>query len=352
MMQPNKWKPWKSAKPRLGLFEKLINEVLDMVLREILLIAGAVGLLPLSLVSRHLYIHDHPHLYRTIWLDLNRASHVRLVHRLAHPESRMPRLIRELIFSRVKAEHAAFFPEISRIMAGLTHLTSLNWNGYFLDIPQFVLDGMYVRFPLAKLHVWASVMHLEAHEEQPSLFPLQLALRHSAARSLTSFTFVPKTLDQLYDKFKADIFSMLAQNSVLRLLKLSLSTTDNKSCPDMLETFRTYELPQPHTLELMTDDFTIFTKRELQVWGAKGGWQKMTYLSLDLARVLVPFVGLTPSLNKLYVDVWGKDNYDELEEYLDYCKIEHPFGVLREVQYGSYATYRGITPTQDVRIVP
>lgn len=86
----------KSATPRPGLFDKLIDDVLRLVIQEISVVEGKAGLLNVCLVSRHLYLRTVPHLYREILFDLTKASHRRLLERLAIANSQTAAVIRVL----------------------------------------------------------------------------------------------------------------------------------------------------------------------------------------------------------------------------------------------------------------
>ena len=98
-------KSWLTMSPKRatisspGPFRRLITELLDVVLNEILNSKGRSGLLSISLVSRYFYIHSVPHLYRYIVLDLNRFSHQILLARLAQPGSRLSYLVRSESFT-------------------------------------------------------------------------------------------------------------------------------------------------------------------------------------------------------------------------------------------------------------
>lgn len=134
-------------------FDRLIVDVLRLVLEDMLLAEGKAGLLSVYLVCRHLYLLAVPCLYRNITFEMTRASHIHLTKSLAKPGSQPPGLIRNLVVSKAQEKHAASLHALNIIVARLKHLIEISWWSGSLEIPLSLLDIVYNKFPKAKFNL-------------------------------------------------------------------------------------------------------------------------------------------------------------------------------------------------------
>ena len=317
-------KSWLTMSPKRatisspGPFRRLITELLDVVLNEILNSKGRSGLLSISLVSRYFYIHSVPHLYRYIVLDLNRFSHQILLARLAQPGSRLPGKIREPHISGIKAKHSSSMQRISAIVARLQHLEGSSWSDGSPEVPECILDELHGRFPRARIIISASRSESDVPAaELPCQLSFQSITTHPAAAGLTRFALNLETDERLYDGFKNHLITMLHRSTLLRDLQVSSTYSINRVYPEMLDALRTNELPQSEILVLETTGLELFTRQELFLWGSKGGWANLHTLQVHGVRHVIPFAGHSLKLNILSVSSQNKEDYDQLENYLD-----------------------------------
>ncbi|KAH7091214.1 hypothetical protein FB567DRAFT_625788 [Paraphoma chrysanthemicola] len=283
----------KKVEPRPVPFDSLIDNVLYMVLDQILLAEGATGLTNLTLVSRRLYLCTIPHLFRNVDLDVTRASHVRLLSRLARPRSRIPGLIQELAVTGIDEQRKDLLSDIVTVVSKLECLNALYWRDSSLDIPVSILDTLDRKFPKACVQIEANCVNLlkTAEESPPSTTVLE-----------------------------------------------------------MLDVFRTSDLPKLSDLRLLTNDMELFTQRELGIWGSKGGWDRLSELRLSHARHLVSFVGRVPNLTTLWLYPRGIQDFEALREHLESFPDASPFGPITTLVFGGCSTIHDLAT--EIQVVP
>jgi hypothetical protein len=130
-----------------GLLNKLIADLLYLVLEQLVLADSS--LLDLCQKSRYLYLQTVPHLYRRITFDFTRASHLRLLDRLAKPNSCLPGMIREIGIASIEGKHVEqkiILQRLSVVFSALKHVERFWWSAESLDMPLFILDALHGRF--------------------------------------------------------------------------------------------------------------------------------------------------------------------------------------------------------------
>ncbi|KAL5120881.1 hypothetical protein ACEQ8H_001068 [Pleosporales sp. CAS-2024a] len=348
----------KTAAPRPGLLVNLNDDVLRLVLEQVLEIQGLSGLGRMSLVCQYLYRLAVPCLYRSMTIDMSRASNLHLLKRLAEPQSRLPGLIRDLCISRVSEIHGPLMEDLATVVAGLKHLVTLSWSESSLGVPLSILELVYEKFPQAQLAMAADCCALAAPADDEYYYspPYMCSiLKHPISSRLTYFTFVPLTSDELYPELKSDLFKMLSQNRQLREFRISVHSARQEDFPDMVESFRTCQLPQLEALVLYTQPrFQFFTPRELAIWASSqgGGWKKLHTLALSSASDLMHFLGRAPLLSELTVIPVGQADYEELEKYMDKHPIADPLPSLSRLWFSGPPTMAGSPVAQDRCLIP
>src|SRR5438034_6433984 len=93
-----KLKLWARQTQSPPAFEKLHDDVLDLILEQVYL-KDRKDLRKTCRVSRRLYLHSVPWLYRHIKIGFARDSHIQLLQRLVRDDSKLLAKIRELEFT-------------------------------------------------------------------------------------------------------------------------------------------------------------------------------------------------------------------------------------------------------------
>ncbi|KAH7349139.1 hypothetical protein BKA66DRAFT_476961 [Pyrenochaeta sp. MPI-SDFR-AT-0127] len=327
-------------------FENVIDDVLGLIIEELCDEYTNSDLLNLCLVSRELYLFTIPYLYRSVKLNLARASHLQLLHRLVQPGSRLAGKIRVLGILGTGRDSAIRLSDLYVLFSRLTHLEQLDWEGS-LNIPQFILESLHVRFPRARFTVDAFQTKLGIANNAPHL--QYSVLNNPAGWQLTKFDFSPNYVSQLYGNLKYDLVSMLKRNRTLWFLRIYEDQTlyGYKLYPEVLRHFRGGTFP-PLTQLLLSSN--IFTSRELAIWGSRGGWDKLTVLKIHDPERLCEFIGRTPKLNDLMFYSTDPFDIDQVEAHLDFTSVEAPFGKLRRLWYKDVDNED--SAVQDRRVVP
>jgi hypothetical protein len=250
-------------------FDKLIDDVLCLVVKEVYLDEGCAGLIRFCLVSRRVYLHCVPKLYRDLNVDFSRASHLHLMKRLSCPGSRVLGLVRALGIVNIDLRHEASFGELSALVAKLSDIARLTWNHGALDVPHFILKALNDRFPQAELAVIAGKVDLGAPTKDIE-WPVQPALTHPAGSQLTHFDFEPLTVDQSYDDFKADLVSMLTRNKVLRTCKFFQTSKWAKLSRNARSVPSLRVARAPGAVSPRTNDTAVHTTRVVDLGNERG----------------------------------------------------------------------------------
>lgn len=117
-----------------------------------------------------------------------------------------------------------------------------------------------------------------------------------------------------HDTFKEDLVQLLRAASdllYLRIQRRPVGNDQNKLFPELLTETHPSALPRLRSLHL-TCRSTLFTRRELDLWGFQGGWSRLQHLSLCRATDLIP-------VRYSYVGVVSGINADHLYLYLVCC---------------------------------
>jgi hypothetical protein len=329
-------------------FERLIDDVLKLVLEQV---ASTRDLVNLCLLSRHLYLHPVPQLYRNIDLDLSRSADRRLLRRLAQPTSLLSKFIRVLSIKALSKKHVNAALDLCAVFLKLSNLHRIVWHGLPFA-PCTILDTLDSAFPKAQLHI-TTVDHSDDSQDL-TLSRIELShspiLHHPAGSLLTSFYFFPESAEQLYHDFKADLILMLTRNRVLKVLWIKFKEDPSVHYPNMLDSFRESSLPELQELVLHTRGSTLFTDRELAYWRAQGGWEHLDNLWLSQIPRLLPFLGRTPVLRKLALIPFQEDSMDTVDIHLEVQGMDSVFASLKELRFfaipawNSLPHQRGVLP--------
>ena len=335
--------------------ENLINDILWLVLEELWNAGGYTDLLTLCLVSRRLYVSTVPKLYRIIVLDFSRASHLRLLFRLAQPDSHLPSMIRSLGIYNISNQDTRSLENLAAVLSGLTHLRRFCCTDYY-NGAGFILENLDSRFPRAETIVRGRYDELAAAIQDPS--PLWHILTHSAGSLLTEFEFRPLSTYQFYDDLKKNIITLLIQNRALRRLVISPNIMSAKSYPDMLEHIQGHMLPKLKELQISNVQLPIFSVRELDLWAEQGGWEELMKLELCHVQYVPSFIGRTPKLNELRITPRRHYDIDLVRSHLAPSNLEAPFGPLCRLSFlgtpstGSLPMNRRVVPWYMLRRLP
>ncbi|KAF1834300.1 hypothetical protein BDW02DRAFT_598307 [Decorospora gaudefroyi] len=308
---------WKRTRNYLisdGGFERLINDVLTLILEQV---TSTQDLRSLSLVSRRLYLHTVPILYRKIDLDLSRSSHHSLLRQLARRKSLRPSLIRRLSVKSLNGDHADAARDLCALFLKLSYFHELSWNSV-LAAPRTILDTLTTRFPRARLLLTVTDNFSKWQSNPMSWEGLNMTriLQHPACLLLTHFHFAPGKAGRFPSTFKVDLIRMLTRNRVLKSLCVYAVFDMTVGFPDMSEFLQQQCLPKLENLQLHVFHDMLFTSRELAYWGSRGGWENLTSLSLYQVPQLLPFLGRAPKLRKLQIFSLIYDDMDLIDHHM------------------------------------
>jgi hypothetical protein len=335
---------WKrSPKPTSPRLEKLNEDVLFCVVEQI---SAIDDLINVCRVSRQLHALATLLLYRNVNLILSRfASHRRLIHRLAKPDSHSQEHIRVLQVWGIKDGCLQSVFDLGLTLQKMPNLREFYCLGP-LSFPDCVLDFMIRRATGINQNSMASSI-------QPRVLqPLHSALNREQDGCLTSFKFQFESNHQTYDAFKSDIVRLLSYNRTLRSLMIWAGASCAQKFPDMLRTVPHWKLPKLKNLVLFTGaELKIFTASELRHWGTKGGWGQLTELSPSFTNDLFVFMGETPRLKHLHFRSHKISDLDTIEEYMAIQELIDPLGQgLEYLHWHADVIYS--PPPNERRLVP
>ena len=207
----------------------------------------------------------------------------------------------------------------------MTNLWKLTWNG-FIDIPLDVLKTLRAKFPQAELIVKGCQLSIGETIKADSDVDLNLKnfFTYTPRGRLTRFAFYPSEPEQLFDDFKFFLVQMLTQSPALERLVVSPSVKDDTVWPELLPAFQMAPLPRLKVFTNLTDS-VLFTPDELDLWGRRGGWERLDDLSLSRPLDLLGFLDRAPRLKELTLYAirsrsWEMDELDdELESLIPGC---------------------------------
>jgi hypothetical protein len=337
---------------QMRYLERQVNEILDLILSAVKF-QSIQDLISICRVSRKFYLLAVPHLYRETSFDLNRASHLRLLHRLEHPGCGIPRIIRRLAVLSVEEKHIDELFRIGKlIVATMGNLKELEWQGTLCMLVPIV-ETLHIRCPGIRLSLRAmkTKKSFETSAINKALRPV--LIHPTVARVLTRFEIVLGEHSIYYHDFKGALVAMLTSNSVLTHLQIVAKNIVERRFPENLGTagFRGKRLPKLKELRLYVDQSSVFTDDELQYWGRQGGFDQITFLGLCHAHSFITFIGRTPKLDQLWLLPRNVNEIDDLESFLKDSTIEHPFGELRHLKM-QIPVINGIPTEGTRRVVP
>ena len=232
-------------------------------------------LVNLSLVSRGLYLFVASYLYREVRIDVGRASHNRLLQRLAGPNCRLAEKIRTLGITDTERDLTIRWDCLATLLTRLKYLQEFDWNGP-IALPYYLLEMIASQHPQAHLNisVWkpiprhrSNVGRLNGH-----------VLTHRIGLQINTFVYRYHGVQRLTAGFKENLVAWLARKHTLMTLAIfNEDPEDIEALPQKLELFRNSSFPCIDELSLQT---TIFTCGELQLWASRGKWDKLSLLHL------------------------------------------------------------------------
>lgn len=329
--------------------EQQVNEILSLIISKIRC-QSIQDVASLSLVSRQFYILAVPHLYRKITLDLDRASHLRLLQRLERPGSHVPHMIRHLHVC-LEGKHAEHMPRIEKVFAGLTNLVELEWEGPF-NVPVHLLDALYSRFPRARFFIESSRVAYKSSETGISpLWGMDLWTKHPAASMITHLRITLDEKSAIWPGFKRGLVRTIIRDPVLESLQLEANEVIDNHSNSTVDLMKGHVLPKLRVLGLFVGNSPIFTQDELLFWGDQAGWESLKFLGLYHTQSLIPFVGRTPNLEELWLLPLEGEDTTGLKSHLAGFKDSYPFPALRQLK--ARPPWRDIALSQqNDRVIP
>ncbi|KAF2134495.1 hypothetical protein P153DRAFT_362262 [Dothidotthia symphoricarpi CBS 119687] len=243
-------------------------------------------------------------------------------------------MIREITITNATPEYRQYLNGVSMLFSKLTSLSQLNWNGS-LNVPDILLETLSGQFPKAALTI--RVRQPDIHGAAGLEQPLRFIGNFLAGSQLTVLHLCQATGNRLYSDFKTDLMAMLTRNRVLRKLYIHSELDRIQEFPEMLDCFRGKELPKLQGLWIYLKNRQLFTKHELFLWGAQGGWEDLTYLYLFHSHHMLAFLGQAPRLTNLSLSPRQQANIAQLETFLDDNDYNPLFDCLKSL------TFRGST---------
>lgn len=320
------------AKAQLFPLETIVDELLLSILEHI---ESKQDLLNLCLVSRRLYCLTIGVLYRDLSLDFSAASHIRLMRRLVHAKATLPRRIQTI---RVESSRVDLSLEHSDALCALFHrMTNLKlfgWTGplgALWDLP----DVIHTRFPKAIIEITDNhCFQFDPETEDDSdteddsetvREPITTLLTHPVQSQVTHITLCLTSSTHLYGSFKEDLVEFLNNNRILQLISIRLR--DEVSFPSHNAAFEKGEVPRPTVLDLGKTKTAVFTPQELKRWGKKGGFQRLSSLTIGSMDCFRCFVGRDIGLKKLalYTTEDEDNDIDTIDEILGSANTPVPF---------------------------
>jgi hypothetical protein len=270
-------------KPRLKGLHRLASlspEVPGLIF-EHLRCDGPHNLINICLVSRGLYLFSIPYLYLHTKLDLGRASHSRLLQRLAGPECRLAEKIRTITITDTEKFHMIRWESLYILFTRLKHLREFDWNGP-LGMPYFLLEVLASRHPQARLNIvilkpmpkrTSNATRLSGH-----------VLAHRVGLQINQFIYRYDGTRRLSVSFKKSLLTFLTKKDTLSVLAIfNEDPEDTNTLPETLEYFRNSSFPCMQKLVLHT---TMFTSRELSMWASRGKWDRLILLHVHNIHLL------------------------------------------------------------------
>jgi hypothetical protein len=142
-----------------------------------------------------------------------------------------------------------------------------------------------------------------------------------------------------YDNFKRDLLLFLHNAPNLVMLRIYCGPIEDDGFvvyPEMLSQIQNIRFPKLVALHLSTR-VTIFTQKELKVWGSQQGWPELQQLSISRVADLIPFIDRVPRLTYLHLTADLGVDMDHLSECLDFTPPNsQPLGVLDSLVYNHY----------------
>jgi hypothetical protein len=183
---------------------------------------------------------------------------------------------------------------------------------------------------------------------------VQIFFQSPALAQLTQFELSGESSAIFYDNFKFDLLQFLDSTPNLANLRIHRGPIEEDGFiiyPEMLNRMQTIHLPTLVVLQLSTR-VTIFTRRELEVWGSRHGWSQLQHLSISRATDLIPFISRVPQLTYLHLTADLGLGMDELAWHLDFTSLKsRPLGVLDTLIYNHFSS-KGNASNPFLHVVP
>ncbi|KAJ4347118.1 uncharacterized protein N0V89_011056 [Didymosphaeria variabile] len=314
-------------KPRKkSTLESLNNDCLALVFQEVALTSHK-SLLPLSRVNHRFYMLVVRWIYGDVSINITKVTHLLLLKRLLQPRSKLASYIRYLEITPADSTPFWFLQDVVNVLKRLAVLYTFCWN-VFSNVYPLILCEL-VRFPKATLVVRGN--KIAYYASSPGDKTLTLLHVFPASRlafpngNLTEFTFDAQLPSQIYDNFKEDILKLMVNNPSLATLSLQPRHFSLQAFPQMLDVFRSGNVPNLIHLAVRGWALSIFHQDELKLWGQKIGWERLRTLSIDISA-FPALVGKTPVLADL--ELTATTSADLIQLQLQLLEMEYPVGCL------------------------
>lgn len=302
---------------RIFPLETLCEEFVCLVLAHV---DDLTDLCNMSLVSRRLYLLTVAILYRHVVLEEYALSHEDLLERLGHPRSRIPKHIRTIdvpVQKFLDENYPQKCKHIQTTLLGVKNLKTLKW-GASIPIPLEILDLIAARLPTANVALRIYCGNLsELHSATPYTI-----FAHPASSQITRFEYTANSADSFYGNFKRDVTNMIKNSQCLVHFKITSYYRPTITYPEYIGRFRGDELPHLKQFILKTPETAFFTNDELDLWGAKCGWERLSTLELHYVELFWAFIGRTPNLTQLKLGAPDFEVVQDIEVRLDTITVD------------------------------
>ena len=276
---------------------RLHRDILNLIIR--LVYDGTPSsLLSVALASRQCYRLAIPYIYQTITVaissrrkDISKA----LITRLCQPDTTLHRFIRDIYVIHGHEDTDNLLQTLAEYLPKVQRLRAFYWDRSYA-IPEPILNILHRNWPECHLRVscWDSYFNGTRGN----------SLAASLCLHDLGVTLPAESKSHLSLRIK--LFEILKTCPNLRML--SVCTEGGASIMDDPNDLRNLNVTAEDTLPRLTNMSLldgIFSLKDLQAWGQKGGWSRLEVLTICNSHLLGGFHGCEKTLKsfKLYCDL-------------------------------------------------
>jgi hypothetical protein len=296
-------------------------------------------LLNLCLASIVLYTNCIPWIYRHVVINFSDPEIYGLLQRLCYTLSQIPTYVRSIALKDCGSASLDQWTLLDQALWRFTRLKNLRWDSH-TGIPEYVLYTLHTRHPATPIQAYIKQVYDRHGYNVYGYNGYEQAFFQSPALAqLTHFELSSNSSAVFYDNFKGDLLNFLhnAPNLVtLRIYRGPIEDNGFMVYPEMLSQIQNTHFPKLVALHLSTR-VTIFTQKELEVWGFQQGWPELQQLSLLRGADLIPFISRVPRLIYLHLTADQAVGMDNLSRCLTFIPPNaQPLGVLDSLVYNHY----------------